>query len=247
MNDRDALLRAIGEQPEEDTPRLMYADWLEENGDPERADFVRNQVELARAGPGEIYPCVRKNVYHLTNHVRAWKAELPRLNEVEWGDFNCGLIEEVRAATERAIIDYAVKIFAVPGIHILRLGRLDDGRRLASVPELARLRMFWTVSGTPAATLRDLFASPYLAKLTKLDLYGSWVDDALASEIADGRFPDMAELRLGSNAITDDGANALAISPHLTQIRLLDLRNNPLTGRTARNALRHRFGSALKM
>lgn len=31
------LLRAILENPEDDTPRLMYADWLDENGFAERA------------------------------------------------------------------------------------------------------------------------------------------------------------------------------------------------------------------
>lgn len=47
MTDRDALLAAILAQPKEDTPRLVYADWLEENGQPERAEFIRLQIELA--------------------------------------------------------------------------------------------------------------------------------------------------------------------------------------------------------
>jgi uncharacterized protein (TIGR02996 family) len=45
------LYAAIVREPEEDTPRLMYADWLEENGDPERAEFIRLQVELSRMPP----------------------------------------------------------------------------------------------------------------------------------------------------------------------------------------------------
>jgi uncharacterized protein (TIGR02996 family) len=48
MTDGVALLRAILTNPEEDMPRLVLADWLEENGCPERAEFVRVQVELAR-------------------------------------------------------------------------------------------------------------------------------------------------------------------------------------------------------
>src|SRR5207253_4331362 len=43
-----ALLRAIVERPEDDGVRLVYADWLEEHGQPERADFIRVQIELAR-------------------------------------------------------------------------------------------------------------------------------------------------------------------------------------------------------
>ena len=41
-----ALLAAILANPDEDTPRLVYADWLEENGEPERAEFIRVQCEL---------------------------------------------------------------------------------------------------------------------------------------------------------------------------------------------------------
>ena len=42
------LLKAIIADPEDDTARLAYADWLEENGQGERAEFVRVQVEFAR-------------------------------------------------------------------------------------------------------------------------------------------------------------------------------------------------------
>jgi uncharacterized protein (TIGR02996 family) len=41
MSDGDLLLAAIREHPEEDTPRLVYADWLEENGQPDRAELIR--------------------------------------------------------------------------------------------------------------------------------------------------------------------------------------------------------------
>lgn len=46
ISDGPALLDAILADPEEDTPRLVYADWLEEHGQGERAEFVRVQVEL---------------------------------------------------------------------------------------------------------------------------------------------------------------------------------------------------------
>src|SRR5688572_17928114 len=43
-----ALWSAIRTNPEDDTPRLVYADWLQENGDEERAEFIRVQCELAK-------------------------------------------------------------------------------------------------------------------------------------------------------------------------------------------------------
>ena len=47
MNNDEPFLRAIGDNYAEDTPRLVYADWLEERGDP-RASFLRVQHALAR-------------------------------------------------------------------------------------------------------------------------------------------------------------------------------------------------------
>src|SRR5438128_7999305 len=51
LSDRDALLAAICANPDEDTPRLMFADWLDEHGGEAgatRAEFIRLQCELAR-------------------------------------------------------------------------------------------------------------------------------------------------------------------------------------------------------
>lgn len=42
------LLRAILANPREDTVRLVYADWLQENGDEPHAELIRVQCELER-------------------------------------------------------------------------------------------------------------------------------------------------------------------------------------------------------
>src|SRR5262245_35102105 len=47
MKDLKAWMTAICAEPDEDTPRLAFADWLEENGRPERAEGIRSRV----AGP----------------------------------------------------------------------------------------------------------------------------------------------------------------------------------------------------
>lgn len=46
--DDPALLAAILADPADDTVRLVYADWLEENGQTARAEFVRVQIALTR-------------------------------------------------------------------------------------------------------------------------------------------------------------------------------------------------------
>ena len=43
-----ALLSAIAREPDDDLHRLGYADWLTENGDPNRAELIRIQCGLER-------------------------------------------------------------------------------------------------------------------------------------------------------------------------------------------------------
>lgn len=58
-SDRDALLRAILAEPAEDTPRLVFADWLDEHGEPARAETIREQIAWARGAPWTPGACVR--------------------------------------------------------------------------------------------------------------------------------------------------------------------------------------------
>lgn len=48
MSDGTAILAAILASPEDDTARLVYADWLQEQGEHGRAEFIRVQVAAAR-------------------------------------------------------------------------------------------------------------------------------------------------------------------------------------------------------
>ena len=48
MPSDEAFLHAICENPQDDAPRLIYADWLEEHGQLERTEFIRAQIELAK-------------------------------------------------------------------------------------------------------------------------------------------------------------------------------------------------------
>src|SRR5438874_15042 len=48
MSVESALLRAIRDRPDDDLPRLAYADLVEEAGDPDRGEFIRTQIEVSR-------------------------------------------------------------------------------------------------------------------------------------------------------------------------------------------------------
>lgn len=52
MDEMIPFLRAIAANPGDDAPRLAFADWLTEHDQPERAEFIRLQIELTRTDPG---------------------------------------------------------------------------------------------------------------------------------------------------------------------------------------------------
>jgi uncharacterized protein (TIGR02996 family) len=79
MTNDQALLRAILANPDDDGLRLVYADWLEEHGDPARAEFIRVQCELARL-PGHDprrYVLEQQQDDLLDDHQRRWEKTLP--------------------------------------------------------------------------------------------------------------------------------------------------------------------------
>src|SRR5262249_34181309 len=47
LRQRHAFLEAIKDNPQDDTPRLVFADWLEDHEEPERAQFIRLQCRAA--------------------------------------------------------------------------------------------------------------------------------------------------------------------------------------------------------
>lgn len=45
--DEQSFINAIIATPEDDMPRLIFADWLEEHGNQQRAEFIRAQIQIA--------------------------------------------------------------------------------------------------------------------------------------------------------------------------------------------------------
>src|SRR4051794_25062384 len=90
------FLTAICRSPDDDAPRLVYADWLEEHGDPERAEFIRVQCALA----AETYDDPRhdeleeRNESLLGQHGEKWSTDVrgPGVREV---CFRRGFVEAV--------------------------------------------------------------------------------------------------------------------------------------------------------
>ena len=77
------FLQAICEEPDDDAHRLVYADWLDDHGDADRAEFIRLQCALARMDD-EDEAMKAREAELLRLHGEAWVAELPVLPRVTW-------------------------------------------------------------------------------------------------------------------------------------------------------------------
>ena len=75
MADTMALLEAIRASPDDDAPRLVYADWLEEHGDQPRAEFIRVQCALARLPQDD--PTQRKPDITIARTRLGWEPKVP--------------------------------------------------------------------------------------------------------------------------------------------------------------------------
>src|SRR5206468_7966092 len=73
MPTEEAFIQAIIADPDDDAPRLIYADWLDERGDP-RGEFIRVQCALARMDEWDPrrWDLKRREQDLLAAHKRAW-------------------------------------------------------------------------------------------------------------------------------------------------------------------------------
>jgi uncharacterized protein (TIGR02996 family) len=248
--DRDALLAAICAQPDEDTPRLAFADWCDENGDPARAEFIRLQFKAER------YAEHTPERLDIDEHASA----LLEQNRGEWidgvpdwaldpqwpptiGDFCHGFLDRI-AATAENVLTHSNDLFAAAPVRKaeIRLIR-DGGLTLASSPALARLSKVELAFAETPIDLPAFLNSPYLSQLTELSLRlvgpphtgaSFWtsqpmLDDAGAIALAGcAGLSGLKSLDVAVGHIGPRGVAALARSPHLDGVEKLDIRANPI-------------------
>src|SRR3954465_6720696 len=84
-----AILQDVKDHPEDDTPRLVLADWLDEHGasdhgaDHDRAAFIRVQLRLARTAESDpLHRELRLRSEQLSSrHTGTWRGKLAALDE----------------------------------------------------------------------------------------------------------------------------------------------------------------------
>ncbi len=255
MPTNDSLFRAILDAPDDDAPRLVYADWLMEHGDAERGEFIRLSVLLHRRGMEDVLStgdadCVRRDELLRKNRER-WLAELPALDGIKWWGFRRGFAT-IRAEGEwPALKKHGRRSWAASPCEALSIYRLtpQGARQLALSPWMPRLRELdidWVGSHFRAG-LRELLRHPSLASLRVLDLKSSGIGDEGARLLAGcPHLTGLEELLLECNDIRDAGALALARTPHFPSLKELWLSRNLVEDAATRAALRERWGKRYK-
>jgi uncharacterized protein (TIGR02996 family) len=249
MTHDDAFLADIIANPDDDTPRLVYADYLEDRGEPERAAFIRVQIDLARLPEADPR---RQELQAgeqglLRTHGKAWAAALlaPLAGMETHCAFRRGFIEELTVEA-RGLLLHADTLFRKAPLRSLEV-YLARGRigALASLPHLSRL----TALCLPNNSLGDdgtraLASSPHLGGLSSLGLRGNEIGDPGTQVLA--ACPSLAGLRhldLSLNRVGDAGA--LALARHLPRLESLELNWNRI-GAAARRTLGETFGGRVK-
>jgi len=254
-DEQAALLRAVCAAPDDDLPRLVYADWLDENGRADRARFIRLQIEADRGTGGagrldrdeEIGSLLAENRERWFRELPKWAwSNYPSGESWEWPDFRRGFIGDLRVKAS-PFVRHGVQL--TDRTPVTRLTFLEAGKlvsELAVSPWLWRLRavhFFWENLGDPGAAA--LFRSPYLPDLEELNLHGCGLTDTSVKALArSGGLANLRVLRLRCNDVTEVGIRALSESRYLPKLQTVDVRFNrravpvaPRLGRECRFAV----------
>jgi uncharacterized protein (TIGR02996 family) len=249
--EHEGFLQAIREAPDDDAPRLVYADWLDDHGDPDRAEFIRLQCAYAKTAlGGPQWRGLSDRLWELwRRHHEEWCQPLVRLglegtypaNYLSCNPYTAshygfpdwllprGFLDEVDMTAER-FLKLADALFHEAPI---QKAYLSEAREhvvaLAQLPYLARLTTLRLSGRVTESDPGEM--SGRMAEVTYWDGVTAAGAQALAASPHLGR---LTSLDLAHNEIGDAGAQALAASPHLARLTTLELGDNAITYAGAR-------------
>jgi len=234
MSDEKALLAAIWEHPHDDTPRLVYADWLQENGQPERAEFIRVQVELARLDEWdeERRPALKKQEEKLLKRCeKLWRRGQPAA--FKKAPFRRGFVcpPDKHMTAERFCALPPEAFAAAPSWSFTLEGWKSDLGVLARSPNLLRVEAlrFW-LEPTPEGA-GQVLGSPNLRNVRTLTLGLSsiWVRGLPALK-ANANARDLTELEI-TDGLNNPIADVVGSSPAFSNLRALKSSHHTLTAK----------------
>jgi uncharacterized protein (TIGR02996 family) len=218
MPDADAFLRAIVANPDDDAPRLIYADWLDERGDAERAEFIRLQCSLAteQTKHSPVLLALESRAEDLrARHESEWTPSVASLSRSLRVHFRRGFVETVTLEA-RAFVAGADELFRLAPVQNLQIVWGAD-------PPHERARFMQTVAGIP-----------HLARLRSLDLTDGYIgSDGVRALAVSEYLAGLESMHLGGGHIGERGIRALVEAPWFANLTFLDLRNNDVNAGAA--------------
>jgi len=210
------LLRLILNNRRDDMPRLVYADWLEEqfrfNNDPAleaRAEFIRLQIALSSGTPlSDGRQAFRREQHLKQTYGPFWAGELVGI-AADW-NFRRGFVHHLQMDARQF---------------------LESHDFLESNHPLEHLHLTWGME-TPRERAEDLgriSSRGLLPSLTSLDLTGAGVGSEGVAQLAhQAPLENLQELTLTSNRIGSRGLRAILQAPWMPGLRKLDLADNEI-------------------
>src|SRR5437763_2940721 len=162
MSDEAALLAAIRANPDEDTPRLVYADWLDEQGgasNTDRAEYIRLEIQFARDHPERRWSKAKQDAQKRPRQL-FWK------NRAEWFPELFGRKSILRGA--RAYPDMSRGFPYKVGSNADKL--IAVGERLVQLAPIVELDLM----EVDTVRLRAFARAPWVRGLREIGLSGGW-------------------------------------------------------------------------
>jgi uncharacterized protein (TIGR02996 family) len=215
MSEAAAFLQDVIDHPDDDTPRLVFADWLGEHGEPERGEFIRLQCERARlpADDERQSPLQARELRLLAQYGATWRSRHPLLHQ---GRFRRGFIEFVQSSAKE-LLEQGRELFALAPIRdvcLTDLGKQEGlGARLAGMEFLERIEKLnindFRGEPNPLEESLALLLSANLTRLRSLTLICSFGVDGLRQVLAQPALAGLTSLTLNSGEQCDRVAELL--------------------------------------
>lgn len=236
MTEQADLLRMICQHPDDDAPRLIYADWLEEQGDDTYAEFIRVSVRLVQPDVEDMELWrlgVRYRQLEVTLVPRLM-ADMPRVNGLVWHPIvERGFIARVEFLNPNVLFEEWPTVFDLAPIRFATINRLraEHLYQAFDVPVLAQLRTLQIAEANiPADRWATLGSLAQLTHLVHLDLSGNTLRNEGITAITRGpAFATLQSLNVADNFITDAGARAFLSGATFRQLKRLYVAGNPIS------------------
>jgi uncharacterized protein (TIGR02996 family) len=229
-----AFIRAIVDRPDDDAPRLIYADWLDDRGESDRAELIRIQIESVSLTTND--PQRRLNDLRAEELIRKSGVEWTRRLQPDSGPFpgvqflkyERGFLSVVLFSKPEEFLEHAERLTHLTPLTEMRFHAVfpQQAQEIAKSPALRHIRTLDFGDGNRLgnAGVEALMASPHLGNLRKLDLQRNALGSTAVRAIARSESAQSIEsLELSNNDLYSAAAEEIAFGPALHRLEFLNL------------------------